>query len=71
MKRFLVAVVAILAAYAGSYVWLRSSHIERWDRDDHDYVILPQSTAIYYLYRPLTYIDARITGMHFHIGPHH
>jgi hypothetical protein len=70
MKRFVVVVVALFVVYVGTYVWLRGSHVERWDRDGHDYVILPQSTAIYYLYRPLTYLDARLTGMRFHIGPH-
>jgi hypothetical protein len=71
MKRVLIMIVVVFAAYVSTYVWLRSSHIERWERDGHDYVILPQSTAIYYFYRPLTYFDARITGMRFHIGPHH
>ena len=70
MKRLTVMLLILLAAYVGSYGWLRSSHIERWDRDGHDYVIFPQSAAIYYFYRPLTYLDARVTGMRFHIGPH-
>jgi hypothetical protein len=71
MKRLLAVILLLLPAYVGSYFWMRSSHIERWDRDGHNYVILPQSRAIYYLYRPLTYLDARLTGMRFHIGPHH
>ena len=57
-------------AYIGSYAWFRSSHVERRDRDGRDYVIFPQQPALYYLYRPLTYFDARVTGMRFHIGPH-
>jgi hypothetical protein len=70
MKVFFVALLVILTMYLGSYTWLRASHIERWHRDGHNYVILPQSTVVYYVYRPLTYIDAHLTGMRFHIGPH-
>jgi hypothetical protein len=69
MKRSLVVLLILLVAYFASYARLRSSHIERWDRDGHHYVILPQSTAIYYFYRSLTYLDARFTGMRLHIGP--
>jgi hypothetical protein len=25
---------------------------------------------LYYLWRPLTYVDGAMTGMRFHIGPH-
>ena len=70
MRRSLIAAVVLLVVYVGSYVWFRSIHIERWDRDGRDYVIFPQSPAVYYLYRPLTYLDARLTGIRFHIGPH-
>jgi hypothetical protein len=70
MKRLFVVILFVLVAYLGSYVWVRLSHVERWERDGHDYVIFPRSTAVYYFYRPLTYLDARITGMRFHIGPH-
>jgi hypothetical protein len=70
MKRLLVAILVVITIYVGTYVRPRASHVERWDRDGHDYVILPRSTVVYYLYRPLTCIDARLTGMRFHIGPH-
>ncbi len=70
MKRALIAIAILLVAYVGSYVCFRATHVERWDRDGRDYVIFPQSPAVYYLYRPLTYLDARLTGMRFHIGPH-
>lgn len=71
MKRSFVIVLIVGAIYTGTYIWLRTSHVERWNRDGHNYVILPQSRLVYYLYRPLTYIDAHLTGMRFHIGPHH
>jgi hypothetical protein len=57
--------LVIITIYIGSYTWLRAIRVERWDRDGHDYVILPRSTVVYYAYRPLTYIDARLTGMRF------
>jgi hypothetical protein len=65
-----IAILVVIAMYVGTYIWLRTSHVERWDRDGYDYVILSQSTVVYYICRPLTYIDAHLTGMRFHIGPH-
>jgi hypothetical protein len=71
MKRPLLILVVPILIYAGSYVWFRNAHLQRWDRDGHDYVIFPeQPRAWYYFYRPLTYLDGRLTGMRFHIGPH-
>lgn len=55
--------------YLGSYVLFRSQNIEVWEKDNEEYVILPNK-AVYYLYRPLSLIDARLTEMQFHIGPH-
>lgn len=70
MRRFFVAILVTITMYVGTYIWVRTSHVERWDRDGHDYVILPRSTLVYYVYRPLAYIDTQLTGMRFHIGPH-
>ena len=71
MRRPLAILVVLFIAYVASYAWFRSAHVERWDRDGRDYVIFPQkAAALYYIYRPLTYCDARITHMRFHIGPH-
>ena len=70
MKRASIALAVLLVAYLGSYVCFRVMHVERWQRDGRDYVIFPESSAVYYLYRPLTYLDAQLTGMRFHIGPH-
>jgi hypothetical protein len=41
MKRFFVAMLVVITIYIGSYTWLRAIRVERWDRDGHDYVILP------------------------------
>jgi hypothetical protein len=70
MKRFFVIVLLVAAVYIGTYIWLRTSHVERWDRDGNNYVILPESGFVYYVYRPLTIIDAHLTGMRFHTGPY-
>ncbi|GMT48939.1 MAG: hypothetical protein IEMM0008_0478 [bacterium] len=57
--------------YIGSYLIYRSSHIEVWAKDQKAYVIFPKDQKlIYYLYRPLVYVDSKVTGMGFHIGPH-
>ena len=70
VKRLLLILLALVNVYIGSYAWLRFSHTERWGQDGRDYVIFPQQPALYYVYRPLTYFDAQLTGIRFHIGPH-
>jgi hypothetical protein len=43
-----------------------------WERDKRAYVIFPEGygSALYYLWRPLSYVDGALTTMGFHIGPH-
>jgi len=53
MKRFFVIVLIVGAVYMGTYIWLRKSCVERWDRDGHNYVMFPQSRLVYYVYRLL------------------
>jgi len=61
----------LLVVYVLSYVTFRTARTERWEKDGNQYVIFPkESTWIYYLYRPLTYLDSKVTTMRFHIGPH-
>jgi hypothetical protein len=68
---FIIIVVLLITAYVGSYINFRFHHIEVWERDNQKYVIFPKdSLNLYYLYRPLSYMDAKLTGMRFHIGPH-
>jgi hypothetical protein len=70
-KYLIIIVVAVLAVYVGSYAVFRSNHVEIWEADNHSYLIFPEDRVyLYYLYRPLTYADAGITAMRFHIGPH-
>jgi hypothetical protein len=47
MKRFFVIVLLVGTVYVGTYIWLQTSHVERWDHDGHNYVILPQSRLVY------------------------
>ncbi len=68
-KNFIRLLAAVLVVYLGSYLAVRWSYSEVWDRDGMTYVLFP-SSVVYYLYRPLMYIDSSVTGMRFHIGPH-
>jgi hypothetical protein len=72
MKGKIFGLLMVFAmAYVFSYAWLRKTHTQVWDRDGRAYVIFPSDGAIlYYLFRPLSYIDGAVTGMGFHIGPH-
>lgn len=64
-------IFAFLFVLFGTYLSLRLSLAERWPGDNETYVIFPQSAPwIYYLFRPLAYVDGYLTGMRFHLGPH-
>ena len=68
MKRLLLVVIVV---YLVAYVAFRSMNAEVWETDGNSYVIYPsEPIAIYYLFRPLSYADAYLTGMRTHIGPH-
>ena len=63
--------ILLLAIYLLSYTAIRIVNAETWETDQQVYVIFPKSPiALYYLFRPLSYLDAKVTGMKFHIGPH-
>jgi len=69
--RWLLMATIAFVLYVGSYFAYRASHIEVWERNGQPYVIFPVSSpVVYYVYRPLTYLDGALTGMGFHIGPH-
>lgn len=65
-------IIIAFLIYVGTYVVFRHFNTEVWARDSRTYVIFPQGygTALYYLWRPLTYVDGAATKMQFHIGPH-
>lgn len=61
----------MLSFYILSYGWFRQTHIEIWEKDGKEYVIFPEDKIfLYYLFRPLSLVDGKITGMNFHIGQH-
>jgi hypothetical protein len=62
----------IVALYLVGYVIFRATHQETWQQDGATYVIFPTGAGLilYYLWRPVSYVDGAITGMKFHIGPH-
>jgi len=71
MKKVFVLTTVLAAIYITSYLVLRNTHSEIWDKDGKAYVIFPKEQVwMYYLYRPMSYIDGKLTGMGFHIGPH-
>jgi hypothetical protein len=63
---------AALVLYVSAYLIFRQTNIEVWQRDNQAYVIFPTGVGgtLYYLWRPLSYVDGALTGMRFHIGPH-
>jgi hypothetical protein len=71
MKRRLLIIGALATVYMFSYLIFRNTNVETWDKDVKQYVIFSKGqTWIYYLFRPLNYIDSKVTTMNFHLGPH-
>ena len=71
MSRGFRRALVLLVLYVGGYVAFRQTHIEVWEKDNNAYVIFPPGLRVlYYVWRPLTYLDGGLTGMRFHVGPH-
>jgi hypothetical protein len=71
MKRKVFTVIIVLFfIYVSGYILLRQTRQEIWQRDGKNYVIFPEDKLLYYLYRPLSIIDEKMTGIKFHIGQH-
>lgn len=71
MRKAIAVAFLLFGVYLISYAAFRQANIEIWEKDQKAYVIFPESpVALYYFYRPLSYIDSKLTGMNFHIGPH-
>ena len=65
------ALTILLLVYLLAYITFRTLTSEIWQRDGKTYVIFPtESVVIYYVFRPISYLDGMITGMRFHNGPH-
>ncbi len=70
-KRVLMIFVILFCLYVGTYLEFRRTHIQVSASDRLSYVIFPEDQELfYYIFRPLSYIDSRITDMRFHIGLH-
>jgi hypothetical protein len=71
-KRVILAsIIVVVLLYVLSYAWFRQTRSEVWEKDNNSYVIFPDDKVyLYYLYRPLSYVDGAVTGMKFHIGQH-
>ena len=72
MSRVIRLAILALALYIVTYIIFRQTNTEVWERDHRAYVIFPRGygAALYYLWRPLLYVDSALTTMRFHIGPH-
>lgn len=66
-----LVIILLVAAYLIGYLVMRATRTETWERDGRAYVIFPAGAApLYYLYRPLSYLDQALTGTGAHVGPH-
>lgn len=64
-------ILTLICIYLVSYAAIRMAWAEVWAQDGKLYVIFPESpVALYYAFRPLSVLDARLTGMGTHLGPH-
>ncbi len=69
-RKILIALTLIVFLYISSYIFIRQTHIEIWEKDKNAYVIFPENKILYYIYRPISLIDGKITGIGIHIGHH-
>jgi hypothetical protein len=69
-KKIIIFILGVLLLYIASYILVCRAHIEIWEKDKNAYVIFPENKILYYMYRPISLIDGKLTGMRFHIGPH-
>lgn len=69
-RKILIVTAALFLIYGLGYIFIRQTRQEIWERDGKIYVIFPEDKILYYLFRPLTIIDEKVTEMNFHIGQH-
>jgi hypothetical protein len=70
-RNLIKSILILLLVYCISYVAFRTVNIETWENDGKDYVTFPENSRLLYrVFRPLSYIDAALTGTGAHIGPH-
>jgi len=69
--RLIKFTLILLVIYIASYAVFRTVNAEVWSEDGRKYVIFTEgNSTLYYVYRPLSYLDAMLTGTGAHIGPH-
>ncbi len=69
-RNLFISILTIVLLYFSGYIIFRQTNMEIWEKDKNAYVIFPENKILYYVYRPVSLIDAEITGMRFHIGRH-
>ncbi len=69
-RRTAIAIILCIFAYVASYLIFRQTHAEVWQRDGKTYVIFHENKVLYYCFRPLSFVDEKVTGISFHIGQH-
>jgi hypothetical protein len=70
-RRLIRHAITLAVVYIAGYLAFRMMQQEVWAGDGKTYVIFPDGTQVlYYLWRPLMYLDGALTGMAFHLGPH-
>ena len=69
-QKVLIGMLIIFSLYFLGYIWLRQTHTEVWEKDGKVYLIFPEDKILYHIFRPISYIDGKITGVGFHIGQH-
>jgi hypothetical protein len=68
MKKRMKIIAILTALYVSSYLIFRNASIEIWHKDGGEWVNLKKGqTWIYYLYRPLIYIDTTLTTLHYNL----
>ncbi len=66
-----IALIILLLIYFSGYIFVRQSYAVVLNHSGDNEVIFPDDKVyLYYLYRPLSYVDGAMTGMKFHIGQH-
>ena len=69
-QKVFIGVIILFSLYFLGYIWLRQTHTEVWEKDEKSYLIFPGDKILYYFFRPISYIDGKITSIDFHIGQH-
>jgi hypothetical protein len=66
-------ILLLVILYTAGYAFFRTTHAQVWEKDQATYVIFPEGSAgraLYYAWRPLSYLDQQLTGTGAHLGPH-